>query len=150
MVKKLIPVIVGVVALLGGYKFVIAKPPAEAKPKPKVHGTVYMLEKEFLVNLHPRRYAKLQVGLILAHDDHTTEAAGGGHGAAPAPPEGYGPMTQEGVVRDVITGVLTDAKDEELISGEGREHLKEEILKDIKGHTDVKVEHVLFSDLTVQ
>ena len=59
-------------------------------------------------------------------------------------------MAQEGVVRDVITDVLTDAKDKELIEGEGRHHLKEEILKDLKKHTDVKVEHVLFSDVTVQ
>ena len=59
-------------------------------------------------------------------------------------------MTQEGVVRDVITDVLTDAEDNELIESEGRHHLKEEILKDIKKHTDVKVEHVIFSDITVQ
>ncbi len=150
MVKKLIPVIIAVVALGGAYKFVIAKPPAEAKPKPKVHGTVYMLEKEFLVNLADGRFAKLQIGLVLAHDDVSTVPAGGGHGAAPAPPEGYGPMTQEGVVRDVITDTLTDAKDKDLIEKEGREHLKEEILKEIKKHTDVKIEHVLFSDLTVQ
>jgi flagellar FliL protein len=149
MVKKLVPVIVAVLALGGVYKFVIAKPPAKAAPKPKVHGSVYMLQKEFLVNLHDGRFAKLQVGLILAHDDHSTAAAGG-HGPAPTPPEGYGAMGQEGVVRDVITDVLTDAHDKELIEAKGRKHLKEEILKDLKKHTDVKVEHVLFSDVTVQ
>jgi len=96
MVKKLIPVIVAVLALGAGYKFVLAKPAAKAEePKPKVHGTVYMLQKEFLVNLHEGRFAKLQVGLILAHDDHSTAPAGGGHGAAPTPPEGYGAMAQE-------------------------------------------------------
>lgn len=149
MVKKLVPVIIAILALGGVYKFVIAKPPAKAAPKPKVHGSVYMLEKEFLVNLHDGRFAKLQVGLILAHDDTSTVAAGG-HGAAPSPPEGYGAMGQEGVVRDVITDTLTDAKDKDLIEAAGREHLKEEILKELKLHTDVKVEHVLFSDLTVQ
>src|SRR5687768_5546642 len=101
MVKKIVPIVVLLAVLGGAYKFVIAKPPAEAKPKPKVHGTVYMLQKEFLVNLHEGRFAKLQVGLVLAHDDVSTVPAGGGHGAAPAPPEGYGPMAQEGVVRDV-------------------------------------------------
>ena len=152
MVKKLVPIVVVLLLVLGGaYKFVIAKPPAEAAPKPKVHGSVYMLQKEFLVNLHEGRFAKLQVGLILAHDDVSTlPAEGGGHGAAPAPPEGYGAMAQEGVVRDVITDVLTDAEDKELIESTGRHHLKEEILKDIKKHTDVKVEHVIFSDVTVQ
>ena len=151
MVKKLVPVIVAVLALGAGYKFVLAKPAAKAEePKPKVHGSVYMLEKEFLVNLHEGRFAKLQVGLILAHDDVSTVPAGGGHGAAPTPPEGYGAMTQEGVVRDVITDTLTDAEDSELIEAEGRHHLKEKILKGIKKYTDVKVEHVIFSDLTVQ
>jgi flagellar FliL protein len=150
MVKKLVPVIVAILALGGAYKFVIAKPPAKAAPKPKVHGSIYKLEKEFLVNLHDGRFAKLQVGLVLAHDDTSTVPAGGGHGAAPTPPEGYGAMAQEGVVRDVITDVLTDAHDKELIEAKGRHHLKEEILKDLKKHTDVKVEHVLFSDVTVQ
>ena len=152
MVKKIVPVIALLVILGGAYKFVLAKP-AEAEkpaPKPKVHGTVYMLQKEFLVNLADGRFAKLQVGLILSHDDHSTEAAAGGHGPAPKVPEGYGAMLQEGVVRDVITDTLTDATDKELIEKKGREHLKEEILKEIKKHTDVKVEHVIFSDLTVQ
>ena len=50
MVKKLVPVI-ALLAVLGGvYKFVLAKP-AKAEPKPHVEGTVYMLQKEFLVNL---------------------------------------------------------------------------------------------------
>ena len=152
MVKKIVPVIALLVILGGAYKFVLAKP-AEAEkpaPKPKVHGTVYMLQKEFLVNLADGRFAKLQVGLILAHDDISTVAAAGGHGPAPKPPEGYGAMLQEGVVRDVITDTLTDATDKDLIEKKGREHLKEEILKDIKKHTDVKVEHVIFSDVTVQ
>jgi flagellar basal body-associated protein FliL len=150
MVKKLVPVIVALIALGGVYKFVIAKPPAKAAPKPKVHGSVYMLEKEFLVNLHDGRFAKLQVGLVLAPEDTSTVAAGGGHGATASPPEGYGAMLQEGVVRDVVTDVLTDAKDDELIEAKGRHHLKEEVLKDLKKHTDVQVEHVLFSDVTVQ
>ena len=150
MVKKIVPVVILLLALAGGYKFVLAKPAkAEEKPKVRVEGTVYMLQKEFLVNLADGRFAKMQIGLVLAHDD-TSTVAEGGHGAAAAPPEGYGAMTQEGVVRDVITGVLTDAKDNELIGAKGREHLKEEILKELKAHTDVKVEHVLFSDLTVQ
>ena len=59
-------------------------------------------------------------------------------------------MLQEGVVRDVITDTLTDAQDKDLIEKKGREHLKHDILKGIKKYTDVKVEHVLFSDVTVQ
>jgi len=152
MVKKIVPVIALLVILGGAYKFVLAKP-AEAEkpaPKPKVHGTVYMLQKEFLVNLADGRFAKLQVGLILSHDDHSTEAAAGGHGPAPKVPEGYGAMLQEGVVRDVITDTLTDAHDKDLLEKKGREHLKHDILKGIKKYTDVKAEHVIFSDVTVQ
>jgi flagellar basal body-associated protein FliL len=147
MVKKLVPVI-ALLAVLGGvYKFVLAKP-ATAEPKPHVEGTVYMLQKEFLVNLADGRFAKMQIGLVLAHDDTSTVAAGG-HGAS-TPPEGYGSMGQEGIVRDLITGVLTDATDKQLIGETGREELKKEILKVLKKKTDVKVEEVLFSDLTVQ
>jgi flagellar basal body-associated protein FliL len=147
MVKKLVPVI-ALLAVLGGvYKFVLAKPSAAA-PKPHVEGTVYMLQKEFLINLADGRFAKMQIGLVLAHDDTSTVAAGG-HEAA-SPPEGYGAMTQEGIVRDLITDTLTDATDKDLITESGREELKKEILKVLKKKTDVKVEEVLFSDLTVQ
>ena len=147
MVKKLIPVIVALIALGGVYKFVIAKPTAKAA-KPKVEGTVYILGKEFLVNLADGRFAKVTVALVLAHDDKSTAA--GGHEATAKPPEGFGAMTQEAVVRDVITDDLTDIKDNDLISRDGRIRVKEEILKDLKKHTDVKVEDVLFTDVTVQ
>jgi flagellar FliL protein len=147
MVKKIVPVI-ALLAVLGGvYKFVLAKPSAAA-PKPHVEGTVYMLQKEFLINLADGRFAKMQIGLVLAHDD-TSTAAAGGHETS-SPPEGYGAMTQEGIVRDQITDTLTDATDKDLITERGREELKNEILKVLKKKTDVKVEEVLFSDLTVQ
>ena len=89
MVKKIVPVI-ALLAVLGGvYKFVLAKP-AKAEPKPNVHGTVYMLEKEFLVNLADGRFAKMQVGLVLAHDDVSTVAAGG-HGRRARRPRATAP-----------------------------------------------------------
>jgi flagellar FliL protein len=59
-------------------------------------------------------------------------------------------MTEEAAVRDVITNDLTDAKDVDLISAKGRKAMKEEILKDLSKHTDVKVDDVLFTDVTVQ
>ena len=60
-------------------------------------------------------------------------------------------MAQEGIVRDLITGVLTDAERQGPDrASSGREELKKEILKVLKKNTDVKVEDVLFSDLTVQ
>src|SRR3954449_2210668 len=146
MMKKIVPVIALLVVLGAGYKFVLAKPAAtSAKPKPHVEGQVYMLQKEFLINLADGRFAKMQIGLVLAHDDTSTVAAGGEHAATP--PEGYGAMGQEGIVRDQITGVLTDATDKDLIEEKGREALKNEILKVLKKKTDVKVEDILFSDL---
>jgi len=147
MVKKLVPVI-ALLAVLGGvYKFVLAKP-ATAKPKPHVEGIVYPLQKEFLVNLAEGRFAKLTVGLVLAHDD-VAHLPAGGHEAA-APPEGYGDMAQEGIVRSLITSALTDKPADDLTSEKGREELQKEIVKSIKKKTDVKIEEVFFSDLTVQ
>jgi flagellar basal body-associated protein FliL len=142
----LIPVI-ALVALGAAYKTVLAKPGKPA-PKPKVDGNVYVLQKEFLVNLKDGRFAKLTAALVLAHDD-TSTAPAGGHEAA-SPPEGYGAMTQEGVVRAVITEDLTNANDQQLIDARKREELQHKILKDLKQQTDVKVEEVLFPDLTVQ
>jgi flagellar basal body-associated protein FliL len=146
--KKLMIVLPVLLVVLGGaYKFVLAKP-KEAEAKPKVDGSVYILEKEFLVNLHDGRFAKLTAALVLAHDD-TSTAPAGGH-SAPTPPEGYGAMNQEAVVRAIITDDLTDVKADDVIDREGREHLQEKILKDLKKKTDVKVEEVLFPDVTVQ
>ena len=145
--KKIAPIIVLVVVLAAAYKFVLAKP-APAKAKPKVEGTVYILPKEFLVNLADNRFAKLTVALILDEKDKSVPAAGA-EGSATAP-EGFGTMTEEAVVRDVITNDLTDAKDEDLITTKGRQAMKEEILKDLKADTDVKADDVLFTDVTVQ
>jgi flagellar basal body-associated protein FliL len=145
MKKKLMIVVPVLLVVLGGaYKFVLAKPKAEAKP-PKVEGVVYVLPKEFLVNLADGRFAKLTVALLVEH----LPVAAGGHGA-PSPPEGYGAEPQEAIIRDVITDTLTDASDHELIDREGREKIKKKILKAIKEHTDVHVEEVLFPDVTVQ
>jgi flagellar basal body-associated protein FliL len=143
--KKLIIIVVAALVLAGGaYKTVLAKPKEKA-PEPKVAGTVYVMPKEFLVNLADGRYAKLQVALVVEH----APVAAGGHGAA-APPEGYGAEPQEAIIRDLITDELTDASDHELIQREGREKIKKQILKSIKEHTDVHVEEVLFPDVTVQ
>jgi flagellar basal body-associated protein FliL len=145
-VKKIAPIIVLVVVLAGAYKFVLAKPSAAA-PKPKIDGTVYILGKEFLVNLADNRFAKLTVALVLDHKDTSVPAKAEGGGTAP---EGFGAMTEEAAVRDIITNDLTDAKDTDLITSKGRDAMKEDILKDLRKHTDVKVDDVLFTDVTVQ
>jgi flagellar basal body-associated protein FliL len=145
--KKLMIIAVVALVLAGGaYKTVLAKPKEKA-PEPKVHGEVYVMPKEFLVNLADGRFAKLQVALVV---EPTEAAGGGGHGAAAVPPEGYGSEPQEAIVRDLITDELTNASDHELIQREGRERIKKKILVAIKKNTDVHVEEVLFPDVTVQ
>jgi flagellar basal body-associated protein FliL len=145
-IKIVIPVVV-LLALGGVYKFVIAKP--EAAAEPKIAGTVYVLPKEFLVNLSEGRFAKLGVGLVL--DEHDTSlTAEAGHAAAVKPPEGFGPLPQEAVIRDIITDTLTDREAGSLIEREGREKLKQKIIKGISKRTDVHVEDVLFTDVAVQ
>ncbi len=85
--KVLIPLIVVVLAALGA-KFVLAKPAPAGKPK--IDGTVYVLPKEFLLNLSDGRYAKVDVALVLAPGQ---SPGGGGEGGAP-PPDGFGTLPQ--------------------------------------------------------
>ena len=151
--NKKILIIVPVVLLLliggGAYKFLFAA--GKEEPKAKVEGSVYVLGKEFLVNLADQRFAKLTVALVLdPHDTSTAPAEAGSHGAAPAPPEGFGPMPQEALVRDIITDQLTGASDEDLIDPQQRDDVKERLLKAIRKNTDVHAEDVLFTDVTVQ
>jgi flagellar basal body-associated protein FliL len=148
MKKKLIFALIPLLVLGGAYKFVLAKPKADAKP-PKIEGTVYVLGKEFLVNLADGRFAKMSVALVLDPKDHSTAAAGGHEGGA-TPPEGYGAMAQEGVVRSIVTDVVTDAQDRDLIGRRGRVKLQKEILERIHHETDVHVDKVVFTDVTVQ
>ena len=152
MKKKLIlivPVLVLLVVGAGAYKFMFAK--GEEEPKHKVEGTVYVLPKEFLVNLADGRFAKLTVAFVLdPHDTSAAPAEAGGHGAAPAPPEGFGTMPQEAIVRDLVTETLTGAHDQDLIDAHHREELKKKVLKAIKKSTDVHAEEILFTDVTVQ
>jgi flagellar FliL protein len=130
----------------GAYKFALAKPaPA---PKPKVEGAVYVLPKDFLVNLADGRYGKLNVALVFDHG-FTAAPAGGEHGATKAP-EGYGELAQEALVRDIITDTLTDATAKELTDRAERDDPKESVAKKINKTTDVKVHEVLFTDVAVQ
>jgi flagellar basal body-associated protein FliL len=144
--KIIIPVLL--LLVLGGvYKFVIATP--AVVPKPKIAGTVYVLPKEFLVNLAEGRFAKLGVGLVLGvHEESIALAAKDKE--ALKPPEGFGPLPQEAVIRDIVTDVLTDRSAGNLISRTGRERLKKSIIETIDKRTDVHVTDVLFTDVAVQ
>ncbi len=139
--KFVIPLVV--LLVIGGvYKFVLAKP---ASAKPKIDGAVYVLPKEFLLNLSDGHFAKLSVALVLPE----SEVAAGGHEGA-TPPEGYGALPQEAAVRAVITDTITDAGARDLTARKRRAKLRDKCLKEIKAHTDVKAEDVLFTDVAVQ
>jgi flagellar basal body-associated protein FliL len=143
--KFIVPLVL-LIALGGVYKFVLAKPAAVAKPK--VEGEVYVLPKDFLVNLSDGKFAKLGVGLVFDEGFAAAPAAGGEEHAEP--PTGYGVLAQEAVVRDIVTDVVTDESAKDLTSKKGREEIKKEILKRLKAQTDVKAHEVLLTDVAVQ
>lgn len=190
-IKIIIPVLL--VALGGVYKFVLAKP-AVAGPPPKVAGEVYVLPKEFLVNLKDGKFAKLAVALVFDHGYHSapvasvetpeqgetamvayTGAVRSGWSdippaAAPArpdgaephtrfvggapppvdPPEGYGVLKQEALVRAIVTDELTQQDSSELMSVKGRKKLRKHLLERFHKETDVKVHDVLITDIAIQ
>jgi flagellar basal body-associated protein FliL len=138
--KFIIPI--AVLILLGGaYKMVLAKPSDEKK---KVDGVVYVLPKEFLINLSDSHFAKISVALVLPPDAVPAAAEGA------TPPEGYGALEQEAAVRSVITDTITDASAIDLTNRRKRAKLRSAVLKNIKTHTDVKANDVLFTDVAVQ
>jgi flagellar basal body-associated protein FliL len=137
--KFIIPIVV--LLVLGGvYKFVLAKP---AEAKPKVEGVVYVLQKEFVINLADGHFAKMSVALVLPE-----EPVAASEGATP--PEGYGALEQEGAVRAVVTDTITDASAKDLTNRKRRAKLREKVLKAVKSHTDVEANDVLFTDVAVQ
>jgi flagellar basal body-associated protein FliL len=146
-IKILIPVLLIVVG--GVYKFVLA--PKPVVPKPKIDGSVYVMPKDFLINLAGGKFAKLNAALVLKEGylEEAVAAAGGGHEAA-APPDGYGTLPQEAAVRSIITDSLTGINANRLIKEKSRLKLQEAVLKRIEHETDVKAEDVLFTDLAVQ
>jgi flagellar basal body-associated protein FliL len=145
--KFIIP-IVALVALGGVYKFVLATP-AKAE-KHKIDGIVYVLPKEFIVNLSDGHFAKFNVALVLDHSQATAPAPAGGEEAAVTPPEGFGTLEQEAVIRDVIVDQASGVASDDLTKRKLRTKLKKKMLKQIKTRTDVKVEEVLLTDIAVQ
>src|SRR3712207_5626875 len=97
--KALILAVLAVMAVAATYKLVLAGPEADAR----IHGQVYVLPKEFLINLADGRFAKLTVAIVLPADEKIEAHAGA------SPPEGFGPLPQEGAVRAVVTDGMTNA-----------------------------------------
>lgn len=143
--KKKILILIPVLLLGGGYvaygKF-LKKPP----PPPKIAGTVYVLPKQFTLNMQGGQYATLTVALVLSPQEVIPATADSGA----TPPDGYGNLPEEAVIRDIVTNVVTGQPGSALTNEQGRTKLKAEILAQIKKSTDVKVDDVLFPDVAVQ
>ena len=135
-------VVPALLVLLGGMYMFVLKGSSEAKGK--VDGVVYVLPKEFVVNLKDDHFAKLTVALLLPE----TPVAAEGEGAAPV--EGFGALEQEAVVRDLITDEVTGETSATLTTARGRKALKKRLLKSIEEHTDVEANGVLLTDVAVQ
>jgi flagellar basal body-associated protein FliL len=114
--------------------------------KPKIAGTIYVMPQSFLLNLSDGRYAKLSIALQLApgqSDGATAASASASEGAA-------GTLPEEPLVREIVTNAITGANGETLISKQGRQTLKIQILHAIEKQSDVKVDAVMIPELTVQ
>jgi flagellar FliL protein len=149
-IKILIPVLLLVVG--GVYKFVLA--PKPVVPKPKVAGEVYVMPKDFLINLKAGKFAKLNAALVLK-EGYLAEAvkkalAASGEKEAGTPPTGYGTLPQEAVVRAIVTDSITDQPAAHLTHEKQRVKLQKSILRRIQKETDVDIEDILLTDLAVQ
>jgi flagellar FliL protein len=137
-------VIFAVIPILAFAAYTMTKP----KPvnKDKIKGTVYVMPQSFLLNLADGRYAKLSVALELAPG----QSNGASAEAASSSGEGAGTLPEEPLVREIVTNAVTDQNGETLVSTSGRKAVRTQILRAIRQQTDVKVDAVLFPDLTVQ
>jgi flagellar FliL protein len=142
--KKVMLAIALPLVLLVGYKMTAHK----AVPKQKVKGTIYLMPKEFLLNLNDGRYAKVAIALDLAPGQSDGASAEGG--ASGSGENAVGTLPEEPIVREIVTGVITGQNGSTLESDSGRRSIQKEIASDIRKQTDVKVETVLIPDFTVQ
>jgi flagellar FliL protein len=145
MNKKIIIAVVAVL-LIGGYEG-YSMATAKAPPKQRIGGEIYILPKQFTLNLADNRYATLTVALELAAGQ--SDGSGAGEAAA-TPPDGFGTLPEEAAIRDIVTNIVTGDTSTELITPPGRTRVKNEILKAILARTDVKITDVLFTDVAVQ
>lgn len=145
--KRKLIVLPVLLLVLGAAGYSFAKPTPAAKKK--IEGTVYVLPKSFLLNLSGGHYAKLNVALLLAPGQSTGATAGAGASASSGE-EGAGTLPQEPVIRAIVTNVVTGKSSEALIHESGRTTIRQDILHAIEKETEVKVESVLFTGLTVQ
>jgi flagellar basal body-associated protein FliL len=145
--KKKLMIILPVLLLGGGY---VAKgklmPPKVVKQK--IAGEIYILPKQFMCNLQDGHYATFTVALELApgQSDGATAADAGGTPSGAT----VGTLPEEAVIRALITNLITNEKSATIVDSSGRTAVEQQILSEIKTETDVKVDHVFFTDVAVQ
>ena len=96
----------------------------------KVHGTVYVLNQDVLVDLAGGGYATITVGLQVEAGTDTAEA-------------------QTGIVREVLNNDLTGIDRRDLLDRARRGRLKAKLARDIRKRTDVELDGVLLTDFTL-
>jgi flagellar FliL protein len=140
--KLLIPL---VLLLVLGVGYSMSKPKKTVTQK--IPGTIYVMPQPFLLDLSEGHYAKISVALELAPGQSDGASASG---SASGSGEGAGTLPEEAVVREIVTNTVTGQSGGTLVSSQGRNSIKHRILASIQHQTDVKVEAVLFPELTVQ
>lgn len=140
--KVLIPLLV-VIFVVGFAAYSFAMP--KKTEKLKINGTIYILQKQFTLNLAGGQYATLTVALLLP----PSQPIGTTNPSNP-PPEGFGPLTDEAVIRAIVTNDVTGQPASVLITASGRKAMETKILSNINTETDTKVSQIYFTDLAVQ
>lgn len=140
-------IIIGLLVVLGigGYvaKTMLLKPKVVV---PRINGSIYVLPHQFTLNMADGRYATLTAALLLAPG----QSDGASATASTSSDATVGTLPEEAAIRDIITNTITAQPGSELTSAIGREHLKTEILHEIRTGTDDKVNGVYFTDVAVQ
>jgi flagellar protein FliL len=142
--KKLIIILAALLLVVGGggggYFFVLAPKPANASKKvvPKINGTLFTLNPEFVVNLAGNHFGKVTVALLLKEPPVLDPSA-----QDPT-------LLQDAAIRATITDALTGLPTADLVDRPKRDHLLAELLKDLDRSTDTPVARVLFTDVVVQ
>jgi flagellar protein FliL len=137
--KIILPVLLVLLAGGGGaYFFLLAPKPAKAAP-PKITGTLFDLQPEFVVNLSGGHYGKVSIALLMTAGVPATPASGA-----------TATLPEDAAVRAIITNDLTGLPSSTLIDRSARTAVEHKILKDLQAKTDVKLTQVLFTDVVVQ
>lgn len=142
--KLMLAVALPLIILAVGYNMTKPKP----VNKDKIKGTIYAMPQSFLLNLSDGRYAKLSVALELAPGQSDGGSTGGASSSSSE--SAAGTLPEEPLVREIVTNAVTNQSGETLVSATGRRNLQHQILTQITKQTDVKVEAVLFPEVTVQ